>query len=170
MSRTVIKGVANLLSNSWTRCWSFSFIWRFCCFQIRKFHIRHVKSQNLPPIRMPNIRISWDVGQQKRLFCSSLLTSLFEPTTAGLFFHRFSGIDWKWNFRNLEFRGKILEFRRKFLHFHGGNSEFPLSLDEKSLSLENFLSLDCLEFSENRWKNEPANRFGRAQAIAIKAS
>ena len=75
-SRTVIKGVTNLLGNSWTRCWSFSFIWRFCCFQIRKFHIRHLKSQNLPPIRMPNIRISWDVGQQKRLFCLSLLTSL----------------------------------------------------------------------------------------------
>ena len=75
-SRTVIKGVTNLLGNSWTRCWSFSFIWRFCCFQIRKFHIRHVKSQNLLPIWMPNIRIIWDVGQQKRLFCSSLLTSL----------------------------------------------------------------------------------------------
>ena len=75
-NRTVIKGVTNLLGNSWTRCWSFSFIWRFCCFQIRKFHIRHLKSQNLPPIRMPNIRISWDVGQQKRLFCSSLLMSL----------------------------------------------------------------------------------------------
>ena len=78
-SRTVIKGVTNLLGNSWTRCWSFSFIWRFCCFQIRKFHVRHVKSQNLPPIRMPNIIISWDVGQQKCLFCLSLLTSLVLP-------------------------------------------------------------------------------------------
>ena len=47
------KGGGNLLSNSWTRCWSFSFMWRFCCFQIRKFHIRHVKSQNLPPIKCP---------------------------------------------------------------------------------------------------------------------
>ena len=43
---------------------------------VGKFHIRQVKSQNLTPIRMPNIRISWDVVQQKRLFCSSLLTSL----------------------------------------------------------------------------------------------
>ena len=65
-SRTVIKGVTNLLGNSWTRCWSFSFIWRFCCFQIRKFHVGHVKAQIIPPIRMPNIRISWNVGQQKR--------------------------------------------------------------------------------------------------------
>ena len=78
-SRTVVKGVNNLLGNSWNRCWSFSFTWRFCCFQIRKFHIRHVKSQNLPLIRMPNIRISWDVGQQKCLFCLSLLTSLVLP-------------------------------------------------------------------------------------------
>ena len=31
-----------------------------------------------------------------------------------------------------------------------------LILGEKSLSLENFLSLDCLEFSKNRWKNKPA--------------
>ena len=34
-----------------------------------------------------------------------------------------------------------LEFRREILNF-----------GEKPLSLENFMSLDCLEFSENRWK------------------
>ena len=43
----------------------------FCCFQIKKFHVMHLKAQNLPPIRMPNIKISWDVGQQKRLYCLS---------------------------------------------------------------------------------------------------
>ena len=36
------------------------------------------------------------------------------------------------NFRNLEFRREILEFRKKSFHFHGGNLEFPLSLEEKS--------------------------------------
>ena len=55
------------------------------------------------------------------------------------------------NFRNLEFRREILEFSKRSFHFHGGNLEFPLSLEEKScffcekpLSLENLLSLDCL--------------------------
>ncbi len=36
------------------------------------------------------------------------------------------------NFRNLEFRREILEFSKKSFHFHGGNLEFPLSLEEKS--------------------------------------
>ena len=76
------------------------------------------------------------------------------------------------NFRNLEFGREILEFSEKSFHFDGGNLEFPLSLEEKTLfflektlsseeknlgfflekplSLENFLSLDCLEFSKNR--------------------
>ena len=58
---------------------------------------------------------------------------------------------------NLEFRREILEFSEKSFHFDGGNLEFLLCLEEKpcflaekTLSLENFLSLDCLEFSENR--------------------
>ena len=46
--------------------------WRFCWLQIRKFQVGNVKAQNLPPIRMPNIRISWNAGQQKRRFWSSL--------------------------------------------------------------------------------------------------
>ena len=36
------------------------------------------------------------------------------------------------NFRNLEFRREILEFSKKSFHFHGGNLEFPLSLEQKS--------------------------------------
>ena len=72
-SRTVIKRLTNLLGDSWAGCWSFSFMWRFCWFQIRKFHVGYVKAQNLPTIRMPNIKISWNVSQQKRSFCSSLL-------------------------------------------------------------------------------------------------
>ena len=41
--------MANLQSNSWTRCWYFSFIhflctWRFCWYQIRKFHFGHLKA------------------------------------------------------------------------------------------------------------------------------
>ena len=82
--------------------------------------------------------------------------------SSGLFFHRFSGINWKWNFLNLEFREKILEFSKKSFHFDGGNLEFPLSLVEKvlffgakPLSLEKNLSLDFLEFSEKWWKNKP---------------
>ena len=65
------------------------------------------------------------------------------------------------NFQNLELRREILELvSEKSFHFEWGNLKFPLSLEEKScflakkkpLSLENFLSLDCLEFSENRRK------------------
>ena len=44
--------------------------------------------------------------------------------------------------------------------------EFPLSLEKKilylgkkTLSLEKFLSLDCLEFSKNRWKKSLRYRF-----------
>ena len=37
---------------------------------------------------MPNIRISWDVGQQKCLFCSSLLTSLTQSLR--VFFRNFA--------------------------------------------------------------------------------
>ena len=64
------------------------------------------------------------------------------------FFSRFSANTGKFIFRNLEFRQQILEFRKKSLNFHGEffkkNDEFRL----KTLSLANFLSLDCLEFSE----------------------
>ena len=66
------------------------------------------------------------------------------------------------NFRNLEFRREILEFSKKILSFWCGNFWISLEfrrkiliLGEKSLSLENFLSLDCLEFSEKWWKNKP---------------
>ena len=52
------------------------------------------------------------------------------------------------NFRNLEFKREILEFSEKSFHFDGGNLEFLLCLEEKpcflaekTLSLENFLSL-----------------------------
>ena len=83
-SRTQIKRLPNLLGNSWTRCWSFSFIWRFCWFQIRNFHVGHLEARNLPPIILPNIRISWDVGQHIRPFCLSLLRSL---VSSGLTYH-----------------------------------------------------------------------------------
>ena len=46
--------------------------------------------------------------------------------------------------------------KQKSFHFDGGNSlEFRRKIrifGEKHLSLENLLSLDCLKFSENRWK------------------
>ena len=42
------------------------------------------------------------------------MANIFTPqANTGLFFHRFSGNHWNWNFRNLEFREKILEFSGK---------------------------------------------------------
>ena len=43
---------------------------------------------------------------------------------------------------------------KKILSFDGGNLDIPLSSEEKSrsLSLYNFLTLDCLEFGEYQRK------------------
>ena len=64
-------------------------------------------------------------------------------TTMPGFFSPILRLQEQQNFRNLEFRREILEFSKKSFHFDGGNLEFPLSL-------EDFLSLDCVEFSKNR--------------------
>ena len=66
--------VLSLVSSSWNKCWSFSSIWGFCWFQIKSSILGILKAQNLPP----NIKMSWNVGHQKRRSCS---LSLFGTST-----------------------------------------------------------------------------------------
>ena len=88
------------------------------------------------------------------------------------------------NFRNLEFRSKILEIRRKILRlciekwqfWTKFSSKMPdfwvnmwnlLEFSEKFLSFEKTLSLDRFEFSENRWKKTHRLRFGHWKQFSI---
>ena len=84
-----------------------------------------VHAPSKPAIVVP---LNYDTKKEERreiliLYAVSLLQAFFSPIL------RFRE---QQNFRNLEFRREILEFSKKSFHFHGGNLEFPLSLEEKS--------------------------------------
>ena len=54
------------------------------------------------------------------------------------------------NFRNLEFRSKILEFSRKFLRFYSKNGNFWLNFPQNCRIFE-FICEICLSLAKNSW-------------------